>query len=82
MHVSEALTKLNAAQQRLTQQLGREPTDDEIGRELGVDTTRVKEIRLAARLPSSIDQPIGEDEDTSVGDFVMDRAIAVRRSDP
>ncbi len=74
VHVSEALTKLNAAQQRLTQQLGREPTDDEIGRELGVDTNRVKETRLAARLPSSIDQPIGDDEDTSVGDFVMDQS--------
>ncbi len=74
VHVGEALTKLNAAQQRLTQQLGREPQDDEIGRELGVDAPRVKEIRLAARLPSSIDQPIGDDEDTSVGDFVMDHS--------
>ncbi|MGH2352054.1 MAG: sigma-70 family RNA polymerase sigma factor [Chloroflexota bacterium] len=74
VHVSEALTKLNAAQQRLTQQLGREPSDEEIGQELGVDATRVKETRLAARLPSSIDQPIGEDEDTSVADFVMDQS--------
>ncbi len=74
VHVSEALTKLNATQQRLQQELGREPTDDEIGRELGLEVTRVKEIRLAARLPSSIDQPIGEDEDTSVGDIVMDQS--------
>jgi RNA polymerase primary sigma factor len=72
VHVSEALTKLNAAQQRLTQDLGREPTDDEVGQELGISATRVKETRLAARLPSSIDAPFGEDEDTSVGDFVMD----------
>jgi RNA polymerase primary sigma factor len=74
VHVSEALTKLNAAQQRLTQELGREPTDEEIGRELGIDAQRVKETRLAARLPSSIDQPIGDDEDTSVADFVMDQS--------
>jgi RNA polymerase primary sigma factor len=74
VHVSEALTKLNAAQQRLTQELGREPTDEEVGRELGIDAQRVKETRLAARLPSSIDQPIGEDEDTSVADFVMDQS--------
>src|ERR671927_1524953 len=46
VHVSEALTKLNAAQQRLTQELGREPTDEEIARELGVDAQRVRETRL------------------------------------
>jgi RNA polymerase primary sigma factor len=74
VHVSEALTKLNAAQQRLTQQLGREPNDDEIARELDLDPMRVKETRLAARLPSSIDQPIGDDDDTSVADFVMDQS--------
>jgi RNA polymerase primary sigma factor len=74
VHVSEALTKLNAAHQRLTQQLGREPTDQELGQDLGLDAARVKETRLAARLPSSIDQPIGEDDDTSVADFVMDQS--------
>jgi RNA polymerase primary sigma factor len=74
VHVSEALTKLNAAQQRLTQQLGREPTDEELARELDLDPMRVRETRLAARLPSSIDQPIGEDEDSSVADFVMDQS--------
>jgi RNA polymerase primary sigma factor len=74
VHVGEAISKLNAAQQRLTQELGREPTDEELGRELGVDRLRVTETRLAARLPSSIDQPIGDDEDTSMGDFVMDHS--------
>jgi RNA polymerase primary sigma factor len=74
VHVGEALSKLNAAQQRLTQELGREPTDEEVGRELGVDAQRVRDTRLAARMPSSIDQPWGEDEDTSVADFVMDHS--------
>jgi RNA polymerase primary sigma factor len=74
VHVSEVLTKLNATQQRLTQELGREPTDQEIGEAIGVTGERVKETRLAARMPSSIDQPYGEDEDTSVADFVMDQA--------
>ena len=72
VHVSEALTKLNGAHQRLTQQLGREPTDHELAEELGIDAQRVRETRLAARMPSSIDQPLGEDDDTSVADFVMD----------
>jgi RNA polymerase primary sigma factor len=72
VHVSEALTKLNAAQQRLTQELGREPTDAEIGRALGVDVARVQELRLAARVPSSIDLPLGEDEETRIADLVAD----------
>ncbi|NBT93532.1 MAG: RNA polymerase sigma factor RpoD/SigA [Chloroflexi bacterium] len=73
VHVSEALTKLNGVQQRLTQELGREPTDEEVADELGLDVVRIRETRLASRLPSSIDQPMGDDEDASVGDFVMDR---------
>ncbi|HEV2123086.1 MAG TPA: sigma-70 family RNA polymerase sigma factor [Chloroflexota bacterium] len=72
VHVSEALTKLNAVQQRLTQELRREPSDEEIGRELGIDPVRVRDTRLAARLPASIDQPFGEDDETSVADFVSD----------
>jgi RNA polymerase primary sigma factor len=74
VHVGEAIGKLNAAQQRLTQELGREPTDAELGRELGTDPARVAETRLAARMPSSIDQPIGDEEDTIVADFVMDQS--------
>jgi RNA polymerase primary sigma factor len=74
VHVSEALTKLNSAQQRLTQDLGREPTDEELAQELGVDATRVAETRAAARLPSSIDRPIGDDEESSIADLVADRS--------
>jgi RNA polymerase primary sigma factor len=73
VHVSEALTKLNAAQQRLTQELGREPTNEELAADLGVTPERVEETRLAARIPSSMDQPIG-DEETTIADLVMDRA--------
>src|SRR5439155_11191120 len=74
VHVSEALTKLNSAQQRLTQELGREPTDEELAHDLGIDAQRVRETRLAARMPSSIDQPLNEDDESSVADFVMDQS--------
>ena len=74
VHVGEVLTRLNAAQQRLTQELGREPTDDDLAAELGTTRERIRDTRLAARLPSSIDQPFGDDDDTSVADFVMDAA--------
>ena len=72
VHIGEALTKLNAAQQRLTQELGREPTDVELGHETEIEPKRIEELRRAARLPSSIDQPIGDDEDSRVADFVAD----------
>jgi RNA polymerase primary sigma factor len=77
VNVGEALTRLNAVQQRLTQELGREPTDEETARELGVEPARVGELRRAARLPSSIDQPIhsaDSDDETSVADLLMDRS--------
>ena len=72
VHVSEALTKLNGVQQRLTQALGREPSDEEIALELGLDVARVRETRLASRPTSSIDQPMGDDDEASVADFVND----------
>jgi len=72
VHVSEALTKLNGVQQRLTQALGREPSDEEIALELGLDVIRVRETRLASRPTSSIDQPMGDDDEASVADFVND----------
>jgi RNA polymerase primary sigma factor len=72
VHVGEAIGKLHAAQQRLTQALGREPTDAEIGAALGVDAVRVQELRLSARVPSSLDRPLGEDEEITVGDLVAD----------
>jgi len=74
VHVGEVLTRVNAAQQRLTQELRREPTDDEVAAELGVTPERIRDTRLAARLPASIDQPFGDDDDSSVADFVMDAA--------
>jgi RNA polymerase primary sigma factor len=71
-HVVEALTRLNAAQQRLTQALGRAPTDTEIGRELGVAPGRVQELRRAFRRPDSLDRPLGEDEEAAVADLVVE----------
>jgi RNA polymerase primary sigma factor len=73
VHVGEMLSRLSRAQQQLIQELGREPTDAELGESLGIDAARVQEIRLASRLPSSIDQPIGDDEESRSGDLLADR---------
>ena len=72
VHVREELTKLSAAQQLLTQRFGREPNDREVSQEMGIREQRVREIRLAAHLPASIDKPIGDGADTSLADVVAD----------
>ena len=71
-HVTEALGRMNSAQQRLTQELGREPSDEELGRALDMDAARVAEIRLAANVPGSIDRPVGDEDETAVADLVAD----------
>ena len=72
VHVREELTKLGAAQQRLTHRLGRDPDDVELATELGTSAARVAEIRLASHAPTSIDRPMGEDGDSSLSDLVAD----------
>ena len=76
VHVREELTKLGAAQQRLTHELGREPNDDELATELGMHALRLREIRRAAQLPSSIDRPFGAggDGDATLADLVADES--------
>jgi RNA polymerase primary sigma factor len=71
-HITEALGRLNGAQRRLTQELGREPTEDELASDLGVEPARIVEMRLNARIPSSIDQTVGQEDDTPVADLVAD----------
>ena len=72
VHVREELSKLGAAQQKLIQLLGRDPSDSEIAAELGIRALRVREIRLAAAAPSSIDRPLGEGDEASLADIVAD----------
>jgi RNA polymerase primary sigma factor len=72
-HLAESIGKLYAAQRRLTQELGREPTDAELGEALGLGPRRVAELRLVARPPTSIDRPAQEGQDeTPVADHVPD----------
>ncbi|HET7769932.1 MAG TPA: sigma-70 family RNA polymerase sigma factor [Chloroflexota bacterium] len=76
VHLRDELVKLSAAQQRLPNVLGREATDAELAAELGMTTVRVRELRQAARVPSSIDQPLGADGDASLADLVEDESGA------
>src|SRR5881628_1759378 len=80
VHMIEVINKLVRVSRRLLQELGREPSDEEIGEEMGVRPEKVREIVKVAQTPISLETPIGEEEDSHLGDFVEDRE-AVSPSD-
>jgi len=73
VHMVEAINKLVRVSRRLLEELGRDPTDDEIADELGIDPGRVREIRRISRDPVSLETPVGDEDDASLGDFVEDK---------
>ena len=64
-------------QRQLLQELGREPTPEEIGEEMGLSAERVREIQKISQEPVSLETPIGEEEDSQLGDFIEDDAAVV-----
>ena len=74
VHMVEKLNKVVHIERQLVQRLGREPSPEEIGEELEMTTEEVREILRMSQLPISLEKPIGEEEDSSLGDFVEDEA--------
>jgi RNA polymerase primary sigma factor len=72
VHMVETINKLIRTSRRLLQELGREPTADEIGAEMQIPAEKVREIIKASQEPVSLESPIGEEEDSRLGDFVED----------
>ena len=72
VHMGEAITRLNQVNQRLTQQLGREPTENELAEALGVNVNKVREAQKAAHIPTSLEAPIGEEDESELADLVAD----------
>ena len=75
VHMVETINKMVRISRQLVQRLGREPFDDEIASEMEIETSRVEEIRKIAQLPVSLETPIGEEEDSQLGDFIEDRDL-------
>jgi len=75
VHMVETINRLIRTSRRLQQELGREPTSEEIGAEMQMDAARVREILKISQEPVSIDMPIGEEEDGSLGDFIEDHKV-------
>jgi len=74
VHMVETINKLYRTSQRLMQNLGREPSPEEIGEELGIPADRVREIFKISQEVTSLDTKVGEDEDSSLGDFIADES--------
>lgn len=72
VHMVETINKLLRVSRRLSQELGREPTPEEIANELGIPEERVREIQKIAQDPVSLETPIGEEEDSHLSDFIED----------
>ncbi|MDO9445533.1 MAG: sigma-70 family RNA polymerase sigma factor, partial [Dehalococcoidia bacterium] len=72
VHMVETINKLVRIQRRLVQEFGREPTPEEIGKELELPPDRVREILKVSQEPVSLETPIGEEEDSHLGDFIED----------
>ena len=73
VHMVETINKLIRIQRQLLQDLGREPTPEEIGAEMNMPTNKVRDILKIAQEPVSLETPIGEEDDSHLGDFIEDK---------
>ena len=74
VHMIETINKLMRVQKKLVQDLGREPTPDEISAECGMPVEKVRSVLKMAQQPISMQQPVGDSDDTSFGDFLEDKS--------
>ena len=77
VHMVETINKLVRVQRQLLQDLGREPLPEEIGRQMGIPAEKVREILKVSQEPVSLETPIGEEEDSHLGDFIEDSDAVV-----
>ncbi|WP_073997648.1 RNA polymerase sigma factor RpoD [Anaerococcus urinomassiliensis] len=74
VHMVETINKLVRTQRQLVQELGRDPSNEEIAEQMGIEVSKVQEIRKIAQEPVSLETPIGEEEDSHLGDFIEDES--------
>jgi RNA polymerase primary sigma factor len=77
VHMVETINKLVRIQRQLLQEFGREPTPEEIGERMEMTAERIREIQKISQEPVSLETPIGEEEDSQLGDFIEDSAAVV-----
>jgi RNA polymerase primary sigma factor len=74
VHLVDKISKMRRTAMRLQEELGREPTDEELGEELGITAARVAQMRMAAVRPASLDAPIGDEDSNNFAEVVQDEA--------
>ena len=74
VHLVDKISKMRRTSMRLQEELGREPTDDELGEELGISASRVAQMRMAAIRPASLDAPIGDEDSNNFAEVVQDES--------
>ena len=75
VHMIETINKLNRVSRQMIQEMGREPTPEELSKELDMPEDKVRKVLKIAKEPISTETPIGDDEDSSLGDFIEDTAL-------
>jgi RNA polymerase primary sigma factor len=75
VHMIEVINKLSRCTRQLVQELGREPTSEELAKRLDMSVEKVRQTRKIAQTPISFETPIGEEEDAHLGDFIEDKAV-------
>ena len=76
VHMIETINKINRVSRQLLQEMGREPTPEELGECLEMDEVKVRKVLKIAKEPISMETPIGDDEDSHLGDFIEDQTIS------
>ncbi len=72
VHMVETINRFLKTSRKLMQRLGREPTPEEVAKEMGIDVTKAREIIKVSQEPTSLETPVGEDDDSHLGDFIQD----------
>lgn len=72
VHMVDKISKMRRVAMVLSEELGREPTDEELSEEIGIDRAKLSHLKAAAQRPASLDAPIGEDDNTQFGDIIGD----------
>lgn len=75
VHMIETINKLNRIARQMLQEMGREPTPEELGQRMGMSEDKVRKVMKIAKEPISMETPIGDDEDSHLGDFIEDLAV-------
>lgn len=81
VHMVETINRYVRTQRKLMQEMGREPSDEEVAKEMVIEVEKVREIKKVSQEPTSLEAPVGEEKDSTLGDFIPDEETGARPED-